>query len=202
MYWPRDEFTSRKQLVGEGFTEFVTALKEQVVQCNFETTFNERIRDQIIHDAANASVLEKLLAHKENLSLDKVEEIGRSSEALHRADHAFGSENIQRVETSQHSVYSTWQDGRLLPGSHQDGCRLSRGSSGNRGDSQPLVNQQKDQDAKKSYNLERRPCDWCGSTKCIASDRDCPARDRCWNACHTLGHFASVYQNNARTAVQ
>ncbi|XP_070392639.1 uncharacterized protein [Dermacentor albipictus] len=175
----RHEFASRKQFEGQGFLEFVTALKEKAVQCNFDTTYDERIRDQIIHGVANVSVREKLLAHGETLSLDKAEEIGRSLEALHRANRAFDSEKIQRIEAAQLGAPSTSQDGRLLSGSRQDGRRLPRGrpddrhfahgSSGNRG-----------------------ACDRCGSTKHIATYKNCPARNRRCNACHTLGHFASV----------
>nr|XP_054920362.1 uncharacterized protein LOC129381481 [Dermacentor andersoni] len=116
----RHEFTSRKQFDGEGFLEFVTALKEKAVQCNFGTTYGERVRDQIIHGVANVSVREKLLAHGETLTLDKAEEIGRSLEALHRANRAFGSEKIQRIEAAQLGAPSTSQDGRRSPGGHDD----------------------------------------------------------------------------------
>ncbi|XP_070394438.1 uncharacterized protein [Dermacentor albipictus] len=208
----RHEFTSRKQFEGEGFLEFVTALKEKAVQCSFGTSYDERVRDQIIHGIANASVREKLLAHGETLSLDKAEEIGRSLEALHRANRAFDSEKIQRIEAAQLGAPSTSQDGRLLPGSRQDGRRspgghedgrlfprsrqdgrrlprgrpdyqhFPRGSSGTRNEAQDA----------KNPNFDRSTCDRCGSTKHIATYRNCPARNRRCNACHTLGHFASA----------
>ncbi|XP_072143038.1 uncharacterized protein [Dermacentor andersoni] len=195
----RHEFTSRKQFEGEGFLEFVTALKEKAVQCNFGTAYNERVRDQIIHGVANVSVREKLLAHGETLSLDKAEEIGRSLEALHRANRAFGSENVRRIEASQLGVPSTGQDGRLLPGSRQDGRR----SPGGHEDGRLLPRSRRDDGLlprgrrddghfAHGFSGNRGACDRCGSTKHIATHRNCPARNRRCNACHTLGHFASV----------
>ncbi|XP_075533151.1 uncharacterized protein LOC142566183 [Dermacentor variabilis] len=185
----RHEFTSRKQFEGEGFLEFVTALKEKAVQCNFGTSYDERVRDQIIHGVANVSVREKLLAHGETLSLDKAEEIGRSLEALHRANRAFGSENVRRIEASQLGVPSTGQDGRLLPGSRQDGRR----SPGGRQDGRLLPrSRQEGRQFAHGSSGNRGACDRCGSTKHIATYKNCPARNRRCNACHTLGHFASV----------
>ncbi|XP_072146235.1 uncharacterized protein [Dermacentor andersoni] len=195
----RHEFTSRRQFEGEGFLEFVTALKEKAVQCNFGTAYNERVRDQIIHGVANVSVREKLLAHGETLSLDKAEEIGRSLEALHRANRAFGSENVRRIEASQLGVPSTGQDGRLLPGSRQDGRR----SPGGHEDGRLLPRSRRDRGLlprgrrddghfAHGFSGNRGACDRCGSTKHIATYRNCPARNRRCNACHTLGHFASV----------
>ncbi|XP_072143045.1 uncharacterized protein [Dermacentor andersoni] len=218
----RHEFTSRKQFDGEGFLEFVTALKEKAVQCNFGTTYGERVRDQIIHGVANVSVREKLLAHGETLTLDKAEEIGRSLEALHRANRAFGSEEIQRIEAAQLGAPSTSQDGRRSPGGHDDGRLLlgsrqdGRRSAGGHEDGRLLPRSRQDgrrlprsrpddrhfprgssgtrneaQDAK-DPNFEHSSCDRCGSTKHVATYRNCPARNRRCNACHTLGHFASV----------
>ncbi|XP_072141687.1 uncharacterized protein [Dermacentor andersoni] len=195
----RHEFTSRKQFDGEGFLEFVTALKEKAVQCNFGTAYNERVRDQIIHGVANVSVREKLLAHGETLSLDKAEEIGRSLEALHRANRAFGSENVRRIEASQLGVPSTGQDGRRSPGGHEEG-RLLPGSRqegrllpGSRQDHGLLPRGRRDDGHfAHGFSGNRGACDRCGSTKHIATYRNCPARNRRCNACHTLGHFASV----------
>ncbi|XP_072142127.1 uncharacterized protein [Dermacentor andersoni] len=262
----RHEFTSRKQFEGEGFLEFVTALKEKAVQCNFAATYDERVRDQIIHGVANVSVREKLLAHGETLSLDKAEEIGRSLEALHRANRAFGSENVRRIEASQLGVPSTGQDGRLLPGSRQDGRllpgsrqegrllpgsrqegrllpgsrqegrllpgsrqegrllpgsrqegrllpgsrqegRLLPGSRqegrllpGSRQEGRLLPRGRRDDGHfAHGFSGNRGACDRCGSTKHIATYRNCPARNRRCNACHTLGHFASVCRKT-RTA--
>ncbi|XP_072143800.1 uncharacterized protein [Dermacentor andersoni] len=215
----RHEFTSRKQFEGEGFLEFVTALKEKAVQCNFGTAYNERVRDQIIHGVAIVSVREKLLAHGETLSLDKAEEIGRSLEALHRANRAFGSENVRRIEASQLGVPSTGQDGRRSPGGHDDGRLLPRSRRddillprsrrddrllprsrredrllpGSRRDDRLLPGSRREgRHFAQGSSGNRGACDRCGSTKHIATYRNCPARNRRCNACHTLGHFASV----------
>ncbi|XP_054929315.1 uncharacterized protein [Dermacentor andersoni] len=163
----------------------------------------------MIHGVANVSVREKLLAHGETLSLDKAEEIGRSLEALHRANRAFGSENVRRIEASQLGVPLTGQDGRLLPRSRQEGRLLP----GSRRDHGLLPRGRRDHGllprGRRDHGLlprgrrddghfahgssgNRGACDRCGSTKHIATYRNCPARNRRCNACHTLGHFALV----------
>ncbi|KAH7941395.1 hypothetical protein HPB49_013043 [Dermacentor silvarum] len=52
----RHLFTSREQLPGETFLEFVAALKDKALSCKFGATYDDRARDQIIHGVANAHV--------------------------------------------------------------------------------------------------------------------------------------------------
>ncbi|KAH7947358.1 hypothetical protein HPB52_010488 [Rhipicephalus sanguineus] len=86
----RHLFTSRKQLPGEMFLDFVTSLKEKALSCKFGATYDDRVRDQVIHGVANAHVRAKLLSYGEALTLQKAEEVGRDLEALNKANAAFG----------------------------------------------------------------------------------------------------------------
>ncbi|KAH7935999.1 hypothetical protein HPB52_016348 [Rhipicephalus sanguineus] len=86
----RHDFTSRKQVPGETFLDFVTALKEKALSCKFGATYDDRVRDQVIHGVANAHVRAKLLSYGEALTLQKAEEVGRVLEALNKANAAFG----------------------------------------------------------------------------------------------------------------
>ncbi|KAH7943789.1 hypothetical protein HPB52_011740 [Rhipicephalus sanguineus] len=87
----RHLFTSREQLPGETFLEFVAALKEKALSCKFGATYDDRVRDQVIHGVANAHVRAKLLSYGEGLTLQKAEEVGRDLEALNKANAAFGA---------------------------------------------------------------------------------------------------------------
>ncbi|KAH7983585.1 hypothetical protein HPB52_012990 [Rhipicephalus sanguineus] len=86
----RHLFTSRKQLPGETFLDFVTALIEKALLSKFGATYDDRMRDQIIHRVSNAHVRAKLLSYGEALTLQKAEEVGRDLEALNKANAAFG----------------------------------------------------------------------------------------------------------------
>ncbi|KAH7967677.1 hypothetical protein HPB52_001561 [Rhipicephalus sanguineus] len=86
----RHLFTSREQLPGETFLEFVAALKEKALSCKFGATYDDRVRDQVMHGVANAHLLAKLLSYGEALTLQKAEEVGRDLEALTKANAAFG----------------------------------------------------------------------------------------------------------------
>ncbi|KAH7951463.1 hypothetical protein HPB52_009378 [Rhipicephalus sanguineus] len=83
-------FLSRKQLPGETFLDFVAALKEKALSCKFGATYDDRMRDQIIHGVVNAHVRAKLLSYGEALRLQKAEEVGCDLEALNKANAAFG----------------------------------------------------------------------------------------------------------------
>ncbi|KAH7955542.1 hypothetical protein HPB52_001238 [Rhipicephalus sanguineus] len=98
----RHLFTSRKQLPGETFLDFVTALKEKALSCKFGATYDDRVRDQVIHGVANAHVRAKLLSYGEALTLQKAEEVGRDLEALQKANAAF-EENERLLDS--HSGY-------------------------------------------------------------------------------------------------
>ncbi|KAH7986390.1 hypothetical protein HPB52_025012 [Rhipicephalus sanguineus] len=86
----RHLFTSRTQLLGETFLDFVTALQAKALSCKFGATYDDRVRNQVIHGVTNAHVRAKLLSYGEALTLQKAEEVGRDLEALNKASAAFG----------------------------------------------------------------------------------------------------------------
>ncbi|KAH7956131.1 hypothetical protein HPB52_006296 [Rhipicephalus sanguineus] len=150
------EFTSRRQLPGESFLDYVTVLKEK---------------------ASDARVREKLLAFGEELSLEKAEEIGRTLEAFSLANHAFAPchpENVEAVgqgaqDGGAKKTYGQSRRGgrdvtSTLPGSHnvtevpasQDGDFQPQSSTGLRA---PVPNE------KFQGDFQPQSCDRCGSRR-------------------------------------
>ncbi|XP_077537405.1 uncharacterized protein LOC144149627 isoform X1 [Haemaphysalis longicornis] len=128
----RHEFTSRRQLQGESFLEYVAVVKEKAVRCKFGLTYVERVRDQIIHGTSNPQVREKLLAHGEKLSLEKAEEIGRRFESL-LANQAFGSHHHQVQAVGRRGEYGVAEDGSRGSQRAQDGGVENQDGMGRRG---------------------------------------------------------------------
>lgn len=196
----RHEFTSRRQLPGESFLDYVTVLKEKAVRCKFGLTYAERVRDQIIHGSSNARVREKLLAYGEELSLEKAEEVGRTLEALSLANQAFAPsqpENVQAVGQGAQYGGAKRKNGRASWGGRdvtsaypggQDGDFQPQSSSGFRA---PVPN------GKSQGDFQPQSCDRCGSRRHQSSFRNCPARSRRCNACNAWGHFASMCRKTA-----
>ncbi|KAH7935087.1 hypothetical protein HPB52_003691 [Rhipicephalus sanguineus] len=160
----RHLFTSRKQLPGETFLDFVTALKEKALSCKFGATYDDRVRDQAIHGVANAHVRAKLLSYGEALTLQKAEEVGRDLEALNEANAAFGENerllglhsvyggSIQCVAAAQNGgsaaslvPHVTQHGGGFPPGA---GGRVQDGSAGSTALAQCCVRCQQDDDGR------------------------------------------------------
>ncbi|KAH7935797.1 hypothetical protein HPB52_013596 [Rhipicephalus sanguineus] len=207
----RHEFTSRRQLPGESFLDYVTVLKEKAVRCKFGLTYAERVRDQVIHGSSDARVREKLLAYGEELTLEKAEEIVRTLEALSLANHAFAPTHTEYVQAigrgaqdgGARKKYGHGQSSRggrdvtpTLPGGYnatevpasQDGDFSPKPSTGLRA---PVPN------GKFQGDFQAQSCDRCGSRRHQSNFRNCPARSRRCNTCNAWGHFASMCRKTA-----
>ncbi|KAH8025552.1 hypothetical protein HPB51_009507 [Rhipicephalus microplus] len=80
------EFTSRRQLPGESFLEYVTLLKEKARTMQAWAHVRGTGPRSDYSRSSNLRVREKLLAYGEELSLEKAEEAGRTLEALSLAN--------------------------------------------------------------------------------------------------------------------
>ena len=78
--YERHVFRSMAQQDGETVGQFMARLRKQAQNCNF-TTPDIDIRDQVIDKCRSSELRRKLLA-KENLTLEKVQEVARSMEAV------------------------------------------------------------------------------------------------------------------------
>ena len=73
-------FRSMAQQDGETVGQFIARLRKQAQNCNF-TTPDIDIRDQVI-DKCQSSELRRQLLAKDNLTLEKVQDVARSMEAV------------------------------------------------------------------------------------------------------------------------
>ncbi|KAH7947863.1 hypothetical protein HPB52_016370 [Rhipicephalus sanguineus] len=203
----RHLFTSRKQLPGETFLDFVTALKEKALSCKFGATYDDRVRDQVIHGVANAHVRAKLLSYGEALTLQKAEEVGRDLEALQKANAAFeenerllGSHcgyggSIQCVAAAAQyggsaaslAPHLTQHGGSFPP---KSGGRIQDGCAGSTALVQDCVRCQQVQQLAPKPQVG--PCFRCGKLGHLANSRNCPAKKKICQFCGIKGHFAAV----------
>ena len=65
----------------ETIDQFVTGLMRQADNCMFEANKNEQIRDWVIDKCRSSNLKRKLLEKCQNLTLEQVQLIARSSEA-------------------------------------------------------------------------------------------------------------------------
>ncbi|KAH7951016.1 hypothetical protein HPB52_004256 [Rhipicephalus sanguineus] len=209
----RHQFTSRRQLPGESFLDYVTVLKEKAVRCKFGLTYAERVRDQIIHGSSDARVREKLLAYGEELALEKAEEIVRTLEALSLANHAFApthTGNVQAVGRGAQYGGARKKHGQSSRGGRDVGRDVTPTFPGGYNATEVPANQDGDFSPKSSTelrapvpdekfqgDLEPQSCDRCGSRRHQPSFRNCPARSRRCNMCNARGHFASMCRKTA-----
>ncbi|KAE9535927.1 hypothetical protein AGLY_007828, partial [Aphis glycines] len=75
----RFKFASCVQLEGQGFDDFVTELKKLASTCSFKEEDN-MVRDRIVFGIRNTELKDRLI-NVDNLTLDKAEEMCRTSEA-------------------------------------------------------------------------------------------------------------------------
>ncbi|KAH7968218.1 hypothetical protein HPB52_007031 [Rhipicephalus sanguineus] len=198
----RHLFTSREQLPGKTFLEFVAALKEKALSCKFGATYDDRVRDQVIHGVANAHVRAKLLSYGEALTLQKAEEVSHELEALNKANAAFGENerllgshsgyggSIQCVAAAQNGGSAA----SLAPHVTQHGGSFPPKSGGRI----RVRCQQVQQSASKP---QVGPCFRCGKLGHLATYRNCPAKKKICQFCRIKGHFAAVCRKR-RASVQ
>jgi len=95
--YERHVFRNLKQEEGETVDQFITRLRRQAENCNWDNA-DEPIRDQVIDKCKSAELRRKLLLKGTHLTLGKVQEIARSFEAVEIQLKAMkGAEEDQQV---------------------------------------------------------------------------------------------------------
>ena len=79
--YERHSFRNLKQEEGETVDQFITRLRRQAENCNWDNA-DEPIRDQVIDKCRSADLRRKLLSKGTHLTLETVQEIARSFEAV------------------------------------------------------------------------------------------------------------------------
>ena len=89
--YERQVFRSMSQKEGETVGPFIARLRKQAQNCNF-TNPDIDIRDQVIDKCRSSELRRKLLA-KESLTLQKVQEVARSMEAVNLQAKTMGEQD-------------------------------------------------------------------------------------------------------------
>ena len=158
--YERHVFRSMAQQERETVSQFIARLRKQAQNCNFANP-DVDIRDQVIDKCRSSELRKKLLA-KEHLTLQKVQEIARSMEAVDLQAKKMGA---------QDSASST-----------EESLGVNQVVSAS--DSK-LPKQQK---GKKRLGRWYR----CGQEGHFSKDKSCPARQSVCTKCKKVGHYASV----------
>ncbi|KAH7946697.1 hypothetical protein HPB52_003456 [Rhipicephalus sanguineus] len=95
----RHQFCRRLQLPGEPFTQYVAELK-LALTCEFVSTFDEGIRDQVVEEVSSPSLRERFLNAGRTFTLANAEEIGKALEAIQQANAAYDGAPVQRINES------------------------------------------------------------------------------------------------------
>ncbi|CAC5405118.1 unnamed protein product [Mytilus coruscus] len=96
----RHVFRKCKQNENESIDSYVTRLKNLAKTCDFGTMLNDAIRDQVI-DMCYSTKLRRLLLREKDLTLEKVQDIARASEAADQHSAQFEEVHINRVQVKR-----------------------------------------------------------------------------------------------------
>ena len=82
----RYDFISRRQKAGESMTDYLKELKRLAIPCKFGTSFDERLRDQIIVGVLDENLIKRLLSEPKLDTFQKAVDIALNTEfATHTA---------------------------------------------------------------------------------------------------------------------
>lgn len=93
----RHIFRKCKQNEGESVDAYVTRLKNLAKTCNFGALQNDAIRDQVI-DLCRSTKLRRRLLREKDLTLEKLQEIARASEAAEQQSAQYEEVQVNRVK--------------------------------------------------------------------------------------------------------
>ena len=165
----RYKFRQRTQRPGETAQDYVAALRELAVTCNFGAMRDEMIRDQIVEKTISDKIREKLFM-EENLTLARAIQVAtRIEEAMEGA----------KAVTASASLAPTPDDKNVNAVQKYKKKYKPTGTGSTK-------NKTADGTKQKQY------CYRCGSSKHKANYDQCPALGQICNTCKRKDHFAKV----------
>ncbi|CAG2218703.1 unnamed protein product [Mytilus edulis] len=96
----RHVFRKCKQNENESIDNYVTRLKNLAKTCDFGIMLNDAIRDQVV-DMCYSTKLRRRLLREKDLTLEKVQDIARASEAADQHSAQFEEVHINRVQVKR-----------------------------------------------------------------------------------------------------
>lgn len=180
----RHAFRKRVQAPGETIIQYVAALRDLAVTCDFAATLDEMLRDQLVENVSSHRIRERLLLESE-LTLEKAVTIATQTEAA--GEQAKLLSNTRSVPVQVIHAQPPPAAGRfrrkqpLKPPSTK---RFSKPSSTT------------------ALASSSRECYRCGSQKHLANDRSCPAVSAQCNNCQKMGHYSRVCRSGQACSVR
>jgi len=165
----RHKFRQRTQRADETMNQFLAALRELAVACDFGEMEEQMLRDQLVERAANLRVRDRLLLEPD-LTLNKAVSIAVQMETAFRNSELLSDTSQVRAIQSQRNVKR--RDSKTIPSPSSD-----RSAANAR---------------------QRRSCYRCGSNNHMANKPTCPAIKAVCNSCGKIGHFAKVCRSSQK----
>lgn len=179
----RQIFHLRVQKADESVFDFVTALQELAVHCNFQEYYESALRSQTIFGLRHADTKSKLLSNPD-LNWDQVRAICFQDDIVRNQIKAMAAAhtNVHRMQSSQSAPRRKQQ--------HHQQEHKKHGASRRSQSSPPHQGKKREESGKKFA-----PCFFCTRRH---DGSNCPAKDWDCNKCGKHGHAAAACESQKR----
>lgn len=191
--YERYKFFKSRQAATESIEQFVTELKNQAKQCEFENLQDEMIKTMLITGLTDEILREKLLQH-ENKKLEDVIQacyIWENTKMQNRdMKNMKEVDNVKKYGSDDKKKFS-------VSGNKQHSTSTGNSSMTNNGNNSWTYNKYRNNTGYKSYEKLRNNninCTKCGKYH-VNNFKACPAQGKTCNICKKLNHFGIVCRN-------
>ena len=165
----RSRFRRRVQRQGESTVQYVAALRDLLVNCDFAALAGDMIRDQIVEKTSSSRIRERLLLETDLTLLKAIAMASQIETAVAEATAmAPATEAAVQVVRGRTNVSPSALRAKM-PVNHP------------------------------KHTAQRKTCYRCGSNSYLANDPKCAAKNENCKQCGKFGHFAKVCRSAAST---